>query len=337
MRAILLPRAISLPCRALTRVRPPRGARQGLELVGARLAFLTPGSAAAASLEWAPPHPQADVAPVLVLALRGYAAHASLQRVLGPEDPELARRTDALSVRALFGRDREHNVVRLSRHSSALHDITLWFGAHGCDDDARHVCPCVTPPLPRAPHARVSTAAPRHRLFCPRRAARCWWWVRRWMRQRLDRCWRRARGKVCVPPLLAARCSLLLLAAAAVAPRPCTNAAARASGLQLLCCRRVRDAPPPPSSAAEESDDAGDIDAGLRSSSDSGSASNARLLLQLRAPRATHRLHCLLPELEAQVQTAAAAPGERDGRAPLLSVLEGAEAEGLLQTVRARR
>jgi nucleoside diphosphate kinase len=53
-----------------------------------------------------------------------------LRGVLGPDDPELARRTDPASLRALYGTTKEHNLAYPIPHSvdRLLKETTFWFG-----------------------------------------------------------------------------------------------------------------------------------------------------------------------------------------------------------------
>ncbi|XP_006039205.2 uncharacterized protein LOC102376269, partial [Alligator sinensis] len=85
--------------------------------------------------------PEAGKAPpVLALSLRGPKARHTLQDIVGPSDPQLARVTDCSSISALYCRSRAEPLVYLPRTDSRVNrELCLWFGGRVYSDTALHV------------------------------------------------------------------------------------------------------------------------------------------------------------------------------------------------------
>ncbi|XP_019363117.1 PREDICTED: uncharacterized protein C16orf71 homolog isoform X1 [Gavialis gangeticus] len=84
--------------------------------------------------------PEAGKAPpVLALSLRGPKARHTLQDIVGPSDPQLARVTDCSSISALYCRSRAEPLVYLPRTDSRVNrELCLWFGGRIYSDTALH-------------------------------------------------------------------------------------------------------------------------------------------------------------------------------------------------------
>jgi nucleoside diphosphate kinase len=84
-----------------------------------------------------------------------------LRGVLGPDDPELARRTDPASLRALYGTTKEHNLAYPIPHSvdRLLKETTFWFGGRRSTDETstRPTGATAAPPV-----SLLSAAAPQY-------------------------------------------------------------------------------------------------------------------------------------------------------------------------------
>eukprot|EP00929_Paragymnodinium_shiwhaense_P105041 TRINITY_DN6992_c0_g5_i1.p1 TRINITY_DN6992_c0_g5~~TRINITY_DN6992_c0_g5_i1.p1 ORF type:complete len:1721 (+),score=462.82 TRINITY_DN6992_c0_g5_i1:53-5215(+) len=126
---------------------------EGLMIAGIRLIF--PGPSAADSVHSASLRASLRVGgPVLAVALRAPHALAIWRRVLGPADPELARRTDPDSINARYGGIRRTEAVSgtpASTASKAFADVIWAFG--GRVDDNSPESPCAPRP---AVHALLS-------------------------------------------------------------------------------------------------------------------------------------------------------------------------------------
>ncbi|XP_050173782.1 dynein axonemal assembly factor 8 [Myiozetetes cayanensis] len=69
------------------------------------------------------------VPPVLALCVRGPKARGTLQDIVGPSDPWLARVTDCGSINAIYGESQEEPLLYLPCLDSCVHrDLCLWFG-----------------------------------------------------------------------------------------------------------------------------------------------------------------------------------------------------------------
>lgn len=71
-----------------------------------------------------------SIGPVLALALRGTFARTLWLDVVGPTDPQLARKTDPKSLSALYGGEsRDECLIFCPRHPSRIHsELCRWFG-----------------------------------------------------------------------------------------------------------------------------------------------------------------------------------------------------------------
>ncbi|XP_032560034.1 uncharacterized protein C16orf71 homolog isoform X1 [Chiroxiphia lanceolata] len=70
-----------------------------------------------------------NVPPVLALCVRGPRARGTLQDIVGPSDPWLARVTDCGSINAIYGESREEPLMYLPCLDSHVHrELCLWFG-----------------------------------------------------------------------------------------------------------------------------------------------------------------------------------------------------------------
>jgi nucleoside diphosphate kinase len=104
---------------------------EGLDVVGLRLVYLSgktfpnynPGTGSRLALAESP-----EPSGVVALAIRGTNAVQRWMDAVGPEDPQLARRTDPQSLRAVHGINREKNLVCFSRPRYARKDLVWWFG-----------------------------------------------------------------------------------------------------------------------------------------------------------------------------------------------------------------
>ncbi|XP_027539325.1 uncharacterized protein C16orf71 homolog isoform X3 [Neopelma chrysocephalum] len=70
-----------------------------------------------------------NVPPVLALCVRGPKARGTLQDIVGPSDPCLARVTDCGSINAIYGKSQEEPLMYLPCLDSQVHrELCLWFG-----------------------------------------------------------------------------------------------------------------------------------------------------------------------------------------------------------------
>jgi len=104
-----------------------QGRKKGLDLAGCRLVHLEAGWREVYEDRFTKTLGGVDCA--LVLCWYGYNAIEKLHDVLGAETPELARRTDPGSVRAVFGESKERNCAYTAKLKQRVYkEMCVWFG-----------------------------------------------------------------------------------------------------------------------------------------------------------------------------------------------------------------
>ncbi|KAM4025204.1 dynein axonemal assembly factor 8-like isoform 3-T4 [Anomaloglossus baeobatrachus] len=103
----------------------------GLDICGIRLLY-PQASAICPKIYVIPPsysRGDAEILPVVAMALRGFHALKTWEDISGPCDPQLARQTDQSSLSALYGLIKEYPLLHYSRTSGNItSDLSVWFG-----------------------------------------------------------------------------------------------------------------------------------------------------------------------------------------------------------------
>ncbi|XP_033096737.1 uncharacterized protein LOC117101002 isoform X3 [Anneissia japonica] len=87
-----------------------------------------------------------NVGPILVFALRGANARRNWLNIVGPSDPQIARRTDPTSLVALFGGDDRSEVgIYCPRNQDRVnYELALWFGGRVPNNGVVDVGPSIS-------------------------------------------------------------------------------------------------------------------------------------------------------------------------------------------------
>ena len=89
-----------------------------------------------------------------------------LRNLLGPEDSSLARKTDPLSLRAVYGTSKEHNLAYPLPHSAdrLYKETAFWFGGRPIPTDVSRCVALLRVAAPRQVHIGVTLQTPRDAL-----------------------------------------------------------------------------------------------------------------------------------------------------------------------------
>jgi nucleoside diphosphate kinase len=125
--AVLKPHSIPSKSQEMLGNLCEQGRNKGLDMVGCRIAHVEAGWREVYGERFTKVLGGAES--VLVLCWYGYNAIEKLHEILGAETPELAKRTDPESVRALYGESKERNCAYTAKVKQRVYkEICVWFG-----------------------------------------------------------------------------------------------------------------------------------------------------------------------------------------------------------------